>query len=185
MTYKYTFNIAGEGIETARAVGLNLPISFKHAVEVCNMVRGLPVEKAKEMLEAVINEKLFVPFRRYNSDLGHKKGHVGAGKHPIKACTHILSIIKSAESNASDKGLLSEGLVITSIVSHKASSPPSYGRQRGRKSKRTHIEVVLKEEVVVSTTEKPQKDKKPAPDMKKEEPKSAKKPEEKPEAKQK
>ena len=145
MPYKY----ATQGIEHSRsavAVGLNLPISTKHAVEVCRMLRGLPVEKAKRMLEEVIAKKRAVPFKRYNRDVGHKRG-IAAGRYPVKASRYILATIKSAESNAGDKGLLTDGLVISSIIPHKAARPLHYGRHRGRRMKRTHVEVVLEERV--------------------------------------
>jgi large subunit ribosomal protein L22 len=154
MSYKYTFKDAA-GIETAKAVGLNLPISSKAAVEICNAVRGKPIEKAKALLERAIRMEQAIPFKKYKRDQAHKRGRVAAAKYPIKACEHILSIIKSAESNASDKGLLSDGLVLLSIVAHKASTPPRQGRHRGRKARRTHIEVVLKEEVGLAK-EKPE-----------------------------
>ncbi|MBT3463440.1 hypothetical protein HN451_00510, partial [archaeon] len=60
----------------------------------------------------------------------------------------ILKIIKSAESNALNKGLNTNDLVITHICAHKASTPYHSGRQRRRKMKRSHIEVVVKEQKV-------------------------------------
>ncbi|MBW2988375.1 50S ribosomal protein L22 [Candidatus Woesearchaeota archaeon] len=170
MPYKYATQQI-EHSKSAVAVGLNLPISTKHAVEVCRMLRGLPVEKAKTMLKEVIAKKRPVPFKRYNRDVGHKKG-MAAGRYPVKASRYILTTIESAESNAADKGLLTEGLFIKSIIPHKAARPLRYGRHRSRRTKRTHIEVVLEERVTkeeIKPVEKKEKPKEPKQEEEKQE----------------
>lgn len=51
------------------------------------------------MSNEVINQKKAVPYKRFNKDVGHKKG-IGPGRYPIKASGVILSLVKLAESNA-------------------------------------------------------------------------------------
>ncbi|MBR9691213.1 50S ribosomal protein L22, partial [Candidatus Woesearchaeota archaeon] len=136
----------------AKATGRSLPISPKQSVEICNFIRNKNLQRAKKILDDVILEKIPVPYKRYNRSIGHKTGKLSVGRYPIKACKQILSILKSAESNAQTKGLNTSNLVITSLIANKGSKQYRYGRQRGRRMKRTHIEVVLEEKETGSQT---------------------------------
>jgi large subunit ribosomal protein L22 len=128
---------------TAKAYGSNLSISTKKSVEICNKIRGMSVVKAKRLLEQVIYKEKPIPMARYNRDTAHKKT-MAAGKYPVNAAASILKLIKSAEANAQHKGL-SQNLVVAHIAANQASRPWRFGRQRRRKMKRTHIEIVLQE----------------------------------------
>jgi len=151
MDYKYAYD--GNEDNTAKVFARDLGISTKTSVEICNFLRGKNTEKAKLLLGYVIAKERPIPMKRYNMDTAHKRGSgIAAGKFPIKAAEHILNVIKSAESNAVDKGLSVKELYIKHISAHQASRPWHYGRQRGRKMKRTHIQIVLGEK-------KPKKDK--------------------------
>ncbi|MBT4540314.1 50S ribosomal protein L22 [Candidatus Woesearchaeota archaeon] len=143
MTYKYAFEGYNKEL-MSRAVGNSLGISTKQSIEICNFVRRKPVVRAKKILENVINEKEAIPFKRFNSDVGHKPG-IGPGRYPKKASEAILSLIKAAEANAQFKGLNTSNMVIKHICAHKASTPWHHGRQRGVKMKKTHVEIVLEE----------------------------------------
>jgi len=140
--YKYSSKTNPE--ITAKAVGIALPISTKHSIEICNMLRHKNVQDAKNMLDQVIAKKLVVPFRRFTGSVGHKT-KIGPGRYPQKAAKEILKIIKSAEANAVQKGLNSDGLFIAHICAQKASRQWHYGRKRSRRMKRTHIEVIVEE----------------------------------------
>ena len=124
----------------AIAIGRDLPISTKNATEVCKRVRGKSIERAKKILQDAIEMKLAIPMTRFNIDRGHKK-IVGPGRYLPKTCMEILRIIKLAEANAHQKNL--DSLVLRHINAHKAATPHHYGRHRGRKMKRSHIEVVV------------------------------------------
>ena len=140
MDFNYAFK-AEEGM--AKAFGRGLGISTKKSVEICKVLRGKSVQKAKEYLGRVLTMEDAVPMKRYNRDVPHRKGMAG-GKYPLKAAKEILKIVESAESNAHSKGLSKE-LVIVHISAHLASRPWHYGRQKRSKMKRTHIQVVLME----------------------------------------
>ncbi len=131
--------------ETAKAVGKNLSISTKNAIEICSFIRGKSLQKAKEILERVIEKKQAIPFKRFTEGAGHKKGLAGGGKFPVKACAEILNILKLAEANASYKGLNTASLVLKHVKADKASKPIRYSRHRGRLMKRTHVEVIVEE----------------------------------------
>ncbi|MBW2968497.1 50S ribosomal protein L22 [Candidatus Woesearchaeota archaeon] len=141
MAYKYSAEIKEN---CSRAVGMSLPISLKQSIMVCASIRGMSVDKSKEYLEAVVKKKKPVAFTRFNKDMGHKKG-IAAGRFPVNACKNILSIVKSAESNAQFKGLSSANLIVSHASAQKGPSTWRFGRHRRRKAKRSHIEIVLSE----------------------------------------
>ncbi|MBS3108614.1 50S ribosomal protein L22 [Candidatus Woesearchaeota archaeon] len=128
----------------AKATGRDLPISTKKSIEVCNFIRGLHIKKVKIKLNDVIKQRMAVPYKRFNKDLGHKK-NIMSGRYPIKTCKYILDIIESAEANAKNIGLNTDNLIISRIIANKASRPWRQGRKRRIKMKRTHIEVVVSE----------------------------------------
>ncbi|MBS3122735.1 50S ribosomal protein L22 [Candidatus Woesearchaeota archaeon] len=173
MGYKYAFNQYNQEL-MARAVGNSLPISVKESAEICTFIRHKPVERAKKMLNDVIDEKMAVPYRRFNMHVAHKT-KIGPGRYPKSASTEILSVIKSAEANAQFKGLNPGNMVIRHICAHKASTPYHFGRHRGRKMKRTHIEVVLEETKKKDTKETKSKEKHVKSDIKNQEQKQEQK----------
>ena len=140
----------------ARTIGKSLPISFKQSVEICNFIRNKNVNYVKKVLSEVINQKLAIPFKRFNWDMGHKKG-MAAGRYPKKASTEILNLINHVEANAQFKGLNTANLVVTHIIANKASKAMHFGRKRSREFKKTNIEIVVYEK---ATTKKPEKIKK-------------------------
>ncbi|MEM4267294.1 MAG: 50S ribosomal protein L22 [Candidatus Woesearchaeota archaeon] len=142
----------------ARACGVSLPISTKQAVEICRRIRNLQLGKAKTILRNVIEMKEAVPFKRYKHNIGHRTG-MGPGRYPVKACREILKIISSCEANAQMKGLSIENLVIKHISANKATRPWHYGRQRRRRMKRTHIQIVVEESAVKSEQRKKERSK--------------------------
>ncbi|MBS3138088.1 50S ribosomal protein L22 [Candidatus Woesearchaeota archaeon] len=137
--HQYMMNLEG-----AKAVGRDLPISMKHSVEVCAFVKGKDLQHAKQLLKEVIVLKRAVPYYRFNQDLGHKKG-MASGRYPQKTAKEILKVIESAEVNAQFKGMNTSRLRIAHLAAHLASRPFQSGRHRGRKMKRTHIEVIVQE----------------------------------------
>jgi large subunit ribosomal protein L22 len=132
----------------AIANGYDVPISTKQSVEVCNFVRGKNTTKAKSLLEQVIEHKLAVPYTRYFKEIPHRKGNIRTGRWPIQTCKAILSLIKTAEANADNKGLNLQNLVITHISAHKGGNSFHYGRKRGIKMKVTHLKLEVEEQVV-------------------------------------
>jgi large subunit ribosomal protein L22 len=129
----------------ARCVGINLPISRKISIEICNFLKGKKISLAKEDLGQVIRKKKAVPITRFNKGTGHKK-KIGPGKYPINASREILGLIESVEANAQFKGLNTSDLIIYHISASKGATQWHYGRQRRRQMKRTNVVVVVKEE---------------------------------------
>jgi len=161
MAQKYSFqNYSKE--HAARAIGSALPISIKKAVEVCNVLRNMRLEKAKRYLERVVEGTQAVPYRRSKMDLGHKRG-IGPGRYPKKTAAMLIRLLNSVEANAQFKGLSTADLVISHISPNRASCPWHFGRQRRTKMKRTHVEIVVEEK---KSEKKPEKSGAPGKDHK-------------------
>lgn len=174
MPYKYTTKDLDD--ETmSKALGIDLPISTKQSIEICNFLRRRKLQRAKDILENVIQKKQAIPFKRFNKDMGHKRTTPTAGRYPINACKEILKMLLTAEANAQFKGLNTSLLVIKNLLAKKASRPTHQGRRFGREMKRTHIEVVLEEKEEVKKTKEDKKIKTKVPEEKSQEQKKDKK----------
>src|SRR3989344_6706545 len=122
----------------AKVIAKDLPISWKQSVELCDFVRNNPLSKAKTKLQNVISMKAPAPYKKYVQSMPHRRGNMATGRYPIKAATHLLHVLNSAEANAEVKGLDVKNLIITKLIANKAGNQPHYGRNR-RNMKRTHI----------------------------------------------
>jgi len=142
---------------TAKVTGKDLSISTKQAIEICKFIKGKKLKKSKQMLQRVLDKKQAVPFTRYNRDRGHRPGNMSSGAYPQKSTKAIMDLLDSVESNAQNKGLDTEQIVIKSIIPNRASRPPRFGRRRGIKAKRTHIEIIVEEVEEKKTKEQPKK----------------------------
>ncbi len=138
-----TTNLKTEHGHLAIAKALNLPVSTKHCIEICDSLRYKDVSYAKQFLEEVVALKRAVPFRKYVMNTGHKKG-MSTGKFPTKAASEVLKLLKSVEANAHFKGLNTGSLKITKLIANQASIPFTGARHRTA-TKRTHLEVEVKE----------------------------------------
>ena len=114
------------------------------------------LDKAKAILNRVLEEKEAIPFKRFGSDTGHKRGKIGAGRYPQKTAKEILKLLNSVEANAQVRGLSTENLEIIRLIANKASTPWRFGRKRRRKAKRTHIEIIVKNKEEKRSDEKKQ-----------------------------
>ena len=134
---------------TARAIGRELPISPKKAVELCRAIRGKTVEDAKEYLERVIALKQAVPMKRYKMMVAHKAG-IGPGRYPVKVARHFLKVLQSAEENAGYKGLDVDSMRVRVLAAHRGSiskgqMPRAQGRSTPWNQETVNLEVILEE----------------------------------------
>lgn len=135
--------------KTAKAIGRELPISPKHAREICKAIKGMSLEDAKKYLEDVITKKRAIPFKRYNSSVGHRKGKgFGPGRYPKKSAQAILKTINHAEANAEYGGLDTENMYIKHIAAHPGRTwegymPRAHGRWTQKNQQTVNIEVIL------------------------------------------
>jgi large subunit ribosomal protein L22 len=137
------------GVNVARARGIEVPISPKKTYEVLNAIRGLPLARARTLLEGVTELRRPIPFRRYNQETAHKRG-TGPGRYPQKVAHQVLKILTNAEENAEYEGLDTDRLFIKVAASargriRKASMPRAHGRATAWNEQTTNIEIVLAE----------------------------------------
>jgi len=150
---KWGYSVTGLDPETTvKSSGRELSISHKAAREVCGAIKGMPLDKAKEYLEKVIQKKQPVPFKRYTKKLGHRHGlnKAYAGKYPVKTAQKILKVLQGAEANAESKGLDVERLKIIHAVAYpgmkvKRFTMRAFGRSSPKFQTLTHVELVLEQ----------------------------------------
>jgi len=128
---------------TAKAKITNKDVSTKAAIEIANVLRGQQTEEAKQFLQQVIKKEKAVPYKRFTDGVGHKKG-MASGRYPVKAGKAFLTLIESAEANAENQDLFGP-YTITTLKANKGPKTRSYGRQRGRTQKNTHIDIEIEE----------------------------------------
>jgi large subunit ribosomal protein L22 len=133
----------------AKAMGYEMPISFKHAVEICRELKGKKIEDAKKYLEEVVEMKRAVPFRKHKKKVAHKTGLQKwyAGRYPQKAAKFILKVLRNLEANAEYKGLEMDRLVIIHAQAKKGRvikryMPRAFGRATPRFQQLTTVEFV-------------------------------------------
>lgn len=127
----------------ASAKLLNIPVSTKHSVEIAKAIRYKTTAYAKRFLEDVVALKRAVEFKTFKRNVGHKAG-MASGRFPQKAARQFIKLVHSVEANAQFKGLNVDDLKIVKMTANLASIPSGGGRQR-HKTKRTHLEIVVKE----------------------------------------
>ncbi|TEU10971.1 50S ribosomal protein L22 [Candidatus Bathyarchaeota archaeon] len=137
---------------TAIASGRDLRISPKASREICHYIKGMRLDKAKEVLQEVIELKRPIPYRRHKKKVAHRKGVEGfdAGRFPQKAAGAVLKLLDSVEANAEFKGLYTDRLKIIHIAAHRARVirnyiPRAFGRSSPYFHHLTHIEVAVEE----------------------------------------
>ncbi len=147
---KYSYQPSDE-TKCAKAMGYEMPISFKHAVEICRFIKGRKISEAKKLLEEVIALKRPIPFKRYKKKVAHKNiDGWYAGRYPQKACKYILKILKNLEANAEYKGLDVDKLVIVHAEAKmgrkiKKYVPRAFGRATPWFKQLTTVEFVAEE----------------------------------------
>ncbi len=134
---------------TSKAIGKEISVSPKHCREVCKMLKGMRVDKAREYLLSVADLKTPVPYTRYKMFLSPKP-KVGPGRYPRKAAKAILTVIESARSNAEYKGLDADNMRIKNACAHRGRiqqgfMPRAYGRSTPWNEQTTNIEIILEE----------------------------------------
>jgi large subunit ribosomal protein L22 len=128
-----------------RAYGSRLNISPKHAMEICNNIRGKPVAKATGFLERVAAKKEYVKLHRFNSGVAHKPGGI-IGRYHVKAAKAFIKLLGNAVNSAEQKGMDKEKLRVVHAAAHRG---PVYRRRRSKgRIKSSDIDTVNVELVV-------------------------------------
>jgi large subunit ribosomal protein L22 len=137
------------GVNVARARGIEIPISPKKTYEVLNAIRGLPLDRARTVLEDAASLRHAIPFRRYNQETAHHRG-VGPGRYATKVVKNVLKVLANAEENAEYEGMDADRLYVKVAASargriRRATMPRAHGRATQWNEQTTNIEIVLAE----------------------------------------
>lgn len=106
-------------------------VSLKDSIVIFKQIRNKKLEKAKNLLNDLINQKRSLD-----------------GKYYTKTSKEILDLLESAQANAESLGLDTEKLFIKKAVANKSFRfmlPKSRWSHRGKKAKICQLEVELEE----------------------------------------
>ena len=153
--WSYSYKVRDES-NIAKAMIWDAPVHVKVMREVAEAIKGMRVSEAKRLLEAVIEKREAIPFRRAHGKQAHRKG-LGAkwgwpaGRYPVKAAKIMLRLLKNVENNAENKGLEVENLRIIHVGVHKGLTlkrwmPRAFGRASPKYKTHSHVEIVVKQE---------------------------------------
>lgn len=149
---RLNYSISPDTERSSKAMGMELRISPKHALELCNAIRGMRVEEARTYLEDVVALKRAVPFRHHKRKVGHRRGLIGwdAGRYPQKAAGEMIAILQNAAANAEYKGLDPGDMRISHVATKKGRvlrgwMPRAMGRATPKNTETVTIEMVLSE----------------------------------------
>jgi len=149
--FKYSL-VGYDPLTQVRARGKEVDISSKAAREICAVIKGMSIAKAKKFLEDVITKKQAVPFKRYKKEVPHKSSQFKfhAGGYPVKAAREILKVINNLEANAEFRGLNTEKMIIIHAAAMRGMKvkryvPRAFGRSSPSFNTLVHIEIVGKE----------------------------------------
>jgi large subunit ribosomal protein L22 len=145
----------GKPSKTAKALITNANISLKYSTEICNQIKGMPVEKAIAWLTRIEEHKEYLPLKRYHKKVAHRKGDaqkgVKSGRYPEMTCREFVNLLNLAKNNADFKGLDAEKLIILTAFASMGINRYSYQSKgkiagKARRQNATHIEVIVMEQ---------------------------------------
>ncbi len=152
--WRYSVHVDEE--KSAKAMVWDAPISYKKAVELARVIKGMKVDEARKLLERVIRLEEPIPVRRYSGKQAHHRGLAAkykwpAGRYPVKAAKIFLKLLENVVNNAENKGLDPSRLRIYHIAVHKGRilkrwMPRAFGRATPKFKHYSHIEIVVVEE---------------------------------------
>jgi large subunit ribosomal protein L22 len=117
--------------------GKDVPLSKKHCMAVCRMIRGKKLEKAMQLLEKAGRMEIAVPMK---GEIPHRKGNIMSGRYPVTAIKQFIKMLKQLSANATNNDLdLEKGII--ECNADQASRP--YRRFGRMKFKRAHVTLRL------------------------------------------
>ena len=124
----------------AKAKGSDLRVHFKNTRESAMAIRGMGLNEARSYLEAVIDRKRCIVFRRFCGGVGRTaqakaEGSTnGQGRWPVKSCKFLLDLLRNAASNAEVRSR--GGRVCTRRYRSIRGRGRAEAQQQGRRGKR-------------------------------------------------
>jgi ribosomal protein L22 len=120
------------------ARGMDMGISTKHAMAICDFIRHRKIKDVIPELEQVVKLKRAIPMK---GEIPHRHGDMMSGRYPVNASKAIITLLKGLDANARASEILEPKIVFAKP--DKASSP--HRRFGSRRFKRTHILLIAKE----------------------------------------
>ncbi|MEM0106916.1 MAG: 50S ribosomal protein L22 [Candidatus Micrarchaeaceae archaeon] len=125
---KYSFNMDIDKSKVAVALAADLNASYKDLGAVCDAIRYKSVGDAFEILSA-IKAGMPIYYRRHNKGMGSSHVlHGRKGRNPKKCANMVLKVLQNAYSNAINKGLDAENMIVIHACANKTQilrrSPP-------------------------------------------------------------
>ena len=103
--------------------------SYKDLSQVLGAIRGKSVKEAEKILNEAIALKKAIPFRKFNTGMGHRSELGGQkGKYPKKECRFALELLENARANAIARGLDEARLFVKHAASFKQNVLKRYRR---------------------------------------------------------
>ena len=140
----YRYSVQTDPDRSAKASARDIDISRKAAREICTAIKGKTIHDCIEYLEAVIEKKAAVPYRRHKKKVGHKSNVVGwtAGRFPVKAASEILKVVRNLENNAElDRCRITHAVTLQG-TRHTGIFTRAHGRSSPKTRQFVHIELV-------------------------------------------
>ena len=134
MENKNVLNSANENEKMVKVVvnGKDLPISNRHTIAICKVLKNHSINESITMLEEIIKQKWGL-----DKNTGKLKKSAYGVKHPVSTAKVILKMLKSLSANANAKGLDTSSVLVLGKAD-KATTPQRPG-SRFIKFKRTHL----------------------------------------------
>jgi large subunit ribosomal protein L17e len=141
--------------KAAKAMGKELRTSFKNTYNVAQAIKGMGLTEAKSYLDAALDKKRIIPFRKFASGVGRKaqckEFKCTQGRWPTKSIKAVLGLLKNGQANAEFKNLDTDNLVVKHIQVNRAQpgrrrTYRAHGRINAYMSSPCHVEIILEEE---------------------------------------
>ncbi|OMJ12359.1 60S ribosomal protein L17 [Smittium culicis] len=152
---RYSATPANED-KSAKSQGSYLRVHFKNTVEAANAIKGRKLLNAISYLNDVKEHKQCVPFRKFHGGSG-RTAQASAfkttkGRWPEKSANFILGLLQNIKSNAEQKNLELDAMVIKHIQVNAAPKQRrrtfrAHGRINPYMSNPCHIEIIASEEL--------------------------------------
>ncbi len=128
MTF-YNYAIEYEPAKSGRSQSYDLNCSYKDLTQVLGNLKGLPVAKAVKLIEECVEMKKAIPFKKFNTGMGHRSELGGKkGKYPKKEAKLALELLNNAVANAKSKGMDEKSLMVLHACAYKQNVFPRYRR---------------------------------------------------------
>jgi len=125
----HKYALKAKTVKSVKVYGRGLRVSAKDSSAICKEISGISLPKGKTLVEG----------------LSSKKTSLG-GKYYTNAANEISNLLKSAEASAEFKGLSPERMFIHASA-HRGFTfmTPRRFKQRGKRRRVTHIQLVLEQ----------------------------------------